>query len=239
MARERLRVGIRATQFAAGLDEGLSRGAWERKRKDKRPEPEPEPSFSGSPHPSYHPNPYGYSQPTMPQPNYGATDAQYHAQQQGYNPYGHNAPNHPGAYGGQAQNNGEYGGQAQDNGGYGGQAQANGGYVGQAQNNGGYNASYSGPPPPQVGQSAYGNNQSRQSQNYATGLSYDQASQDNHPNRYAALQGQPPFSPPPLFRASTTGSNMSAAPPAPAPPYCPRHGNITEWPCRLCQGFGY
>ena len=109
MTRERFRIGVRATQFAANFmpddrDDGLDRGAWEKKRKDPKPQPKPEPPLNGPSYPAYQQNPYSQNQQ---QQQYSGP--QYQTQQPAYHgPNSYNTPNNPAGYGGQPPNNGGY-----------------------------------------------------------------------------------------------------------------------------------
>ena len=109
MTRERFRAGIRATQFAANFmpdtcDEGLTRGAWEKKRRDPKPEPEPEPPFNDAPYYSYQQNSYNLNQQQQQQ----YSSPQYQTQQPAYDLNLYNSPNNPAGYGGQPLNNPGY-----------------------------------------------------------------------------------------------------------------------------------
>ena len=224
MTQKNIRAAVRATQFVADYapesqEDELTRGAWERPRKDQRPPAKPEPPLNNPPY-SYEQNTYSQ------QPQHTGAPIQYQMLQPYYDPNRVNAPNSNGMYGGQASSGGAYYGPPPGNGGYGWQPPGNGGHGGQLPSNGGYSAQYSGQPPPSpAAQSQYVQYQSPQAPDSSLRPVYGQGAN-------SAPQGHAPFPPPPLSRATTTGSYMSAAPPEPR--YCQWHGKVTEWPCRQC-----
>lgn len=215
--RATVRAGRAAQYFADSIpvdrDEGLSRGAWERRRTDQRPQAEPEPPLDDGPYSSYQQNRYNESQQQQ-QLAYSQPSSQFPASQAQQSPQ---QPYH--ATHGYPQNTGDYGVQTHSGGGHGNQ----------------YQGQLSTAP---AGQTQYSQYPNQQVQGYASGPQYNPDNQGRYSSTQSQSvpQSQSMFPAPPLSRATTTGSCLSPAPPQ----YCATHwAPFTHGQCPQCPRWPY